>query len=351
MRETKYTKKLYNAIRKLNLDKEELKQLLLCLYINGCPSEDCAKLFGTTEDKIIKFLKSEELYEYQACSKCGQLRDRLKGFHQHNKRLTCKICEKEREKEYNKNNKEHQRERHKLYNKNNKEKRKRSRQEYNKNNRDKIKESRQIYNKNNKEKIKEYDKDHYENNKGKILEHSKEYYQNNRKERKKYKKEYNQRNASIEQVQKLDMFEEVSGNQIRCKYCGRWMIPTISQVYNRLQGVHINDNHYIYCSEKCKEECPTYNKILYPKGFKQASSREVNPVLRQLVLKRDNYICQKCGKSQDELTVGLHCHHVTPAVNSPIEANDPDNCITLCKDCHKEVHKIPGCKYNELKCA
>jgi 5-methylcytosine-specific restriction endonuclease McrA len=33
-----------------------------------------------------------------------------------------------------------------------------------------------------------------------------------------------------------------------------------------------------------------------------------------------------------------------------VMANDPDNCITLCKDCHKQVHSREGCKYSDLKC-
>jgi len=311
MQQKKYTKKLYSAIRKLNLDQEELVGLILCLYINGCSSEDCAKLFGITEDKIIKFLKSEELYCYQACSKCERLRDRENDFHRYkNRKFTiCNDCKKEYIKKYNK--------------------------EYRENNENKINQYTQKFNKINKIYMKKYNRI---------------YYKNNKEKKKNHMKKYNQKNAPIKMIQKLDMFEEVSGNQVRCKYCGRWMIPTISQVVNRLRGIKENDKGYIYCSEECKEECPTYGQVKYPKGFKQASSREVNPVLRQLVLKRDNYTCQKCGKTQEELTVGLHCHHITPVVNSPIEANDPKNCITLCKDCHKEVHKIPGCGYHELKC-
>src|SRR6056297_2817526 len=104
MRETKYTKTLYKKIRKLNLDKEELKGLLLCLYINGCSSEDCAKLFGTTEKQVIKFLESKKLYGYQACSKCGQLRDRESGFRQckTQKFMICHDCKKEYMRKYSK---------------------------------------------------------------------------------------------------------------------------------------------------------------------------------------------------------------------------------------------------------
>src|SRR6056297_2591120 len=107
MLETKYTKKLYSAIRKLNLDQEELKGLFLCLYINGCSSEDCAKLFGTTEDKIVNFLESEKLYGYKACIQCDKLKDRVEGFRQYKDRksMICKDCKNEYDKKYKENNK------------------------------------------------------------------------------------------------------------------------------------------------------------------------------------------------------------------------------------------------------
>jgi len=196
MRETKYSKTLYKAIRKLNLDKEELKQLLLCLYINGCSSEDCAKLFGTTEDKIIKFLRSEELYGYKVCSKCGQLKDLEKNFRQYKnqKNLICKDCKIESNKKIGKE-----------YRKNNKEKRKEYTKKYNKENKEKKKKYMEKYEKNNKEKRKKYMKKYNETNKEKIKESRQEYNKNNRD---KIKGNY-QKNASIEQVQNLKGIEEV----------------------------------------------------------------------------------------------------------------------------------------------
>jgi len=58
--------------------------------------------------------------------------------------------------------------------------------------------------------------------------------------------------------------------------------------------------------------------------------------------------CAKRGKTIDE--VQIHCHHITGVKQNPIESADIDNCITLCKNCHKEVHQQDGCKYYELKC-
>lgn len=27
-----------------------------------------------------------------------------------------------------------------------------------------------------------------------------------------------------------------------------------------------------------------------------------------------------------------------------------DMCVTVCKDCHEEIHKMPGCTYADMKC-
>ena len=109
----------------------------------------------------------------------------------------------------------------------------------------------------------------------------------------------------------------------------------------------------LYCSEGCKRSCPTFGQKLYPKDFKQNSSREVQPELRKMVLERDNWTCQKCGKSKEDFPeLELHCHHIFPLNENPVESADMDNCITYCKECHKWIHKnVPGCGYAEMKCS
>ena len=128
------------------------------------------------------------------------------------------------------------------------------------------------------------------------------------------------------------------------------MLPTNLQVKNRVQAFNgaMHGEARFYCSENCKQPCPTYDQNKYPKDFKKATSREVVPLLRQLVLKRDNYTCQKCWVTTK--TAQLHVHHEKSYTLNKIMANDPDNCITLCKECHKWVHSQDGCKYSDLKC-
>ena len=137
---------------------------------------------------------------------------------------------------------------------------------------------------------------------------------------------------------------------VKCAYCGRWFIPTTDNVQKRIKALdgRGSGEGRFYCSGDCKKACPIFGQYKYPKGFKPATSREVQPELRQVVLERDDYTCQKCGKTIDEIQI--HCHHIDPVSQNPIESADVDNCITFCKDCHKWVHEQGGCKYHELRC-
>jgi len=52
--------------------------------------------------------------------------------------------------------------------------------------------------------------------------------------------------------------------------------------------------------------------------------------LRDYILKRDNYTCQKCGIK----IKGLHVHHIIPWRET--ENNETSNLLTLCNYCHKD---------------
>ena len=58
--------------------------------------------------------------------------------------------------------------------------------------------------------------------------------------------------------------------------------------------------------------------------------------VRQYVLKRDNYTCQYCGAHPTEKSgVKLHVHHIESRKTG---GNAPNNLITLCEHCHKQLH-------------
>lgn len=163
--------------------------------------------------------------------------------------------------------------------------------------------------------------------------------------------------ASYESYGKeLSFVEDVKSDDgvlsVRCSYCGVWYVPKLWQVVDRIRfirGIRSQEAKF-YCSDGCKKACPIFYKQKWPKGFKKATSREVQPELRQMVLQRDNYTCQygDCGKTIGDAE--LHCHHITGVVQNPIESADVDNCITFCKVHHVLVHKNKGCGYHDLQC-
>jgi hypothetical protein len=141
--------------------------------------------------------------------------------------------------------------------------------------------------------------------------------------------------------------EEPEVLQARCNYCGKWFKPSRRAVDIRIMALKTADasEGRLYCSEECKQECPIFHKRKWPEGFKKTTSREVQPELRQMVFERDNWECQKCGK-----TKSLQCHHIESVKQNPIESSDADICITLCKKCHRWAHTQEGCRYFELRC-
>jgi len=144
--------------------------------------------------------------------------------------------------------------------------------------------------------------------------------------------------------------------EVKCFKCGKWFIPTFNSVHNRIQVLkgNYNGEYLLYCSDGCKKSCSIYRKtpeVLMKEDAVRAGrlqwlelSREVQPELRQMVLERDSYTCQKCNSNKN-----LQCHHIQPVTIEPLLSADIDNCITLCYNCHKEVHQKDGCRYGQLR--
>ena len=138
--------------------------------------------------------------------------------------------------------------------------------------------------------------------------------------------------------------------QVKCAYCGKWINTNRRSAGARLEAIdNINKGEgRIYCpGDQCREACPTYKQQRYPRGFKKNSSREVDPLIRQMCMARDKYTCQRCGLSGDGVV--LHAHHIEGYAQNKMLGNDIDNVITYCKECHAAVHKKPGCGYYEMR--
>ncbi len=185
------------------------------------------------------------------------------------------------------------------------------------------------------------------------------YREKNKDKISKYHKNRNSSPTKFEtkKVKELSKYENILENldgfaETICTYCSKKFLPTNREIESRLGAINgtATGQNRLYCSDHYKQACPTYGQLMYPKGFKKSTSREVQPELRKLVLERDNWECQKCGKTQEESQ--LHCHHKEGIHHNPIESADIDMCITFCKECHKKVHtEIEGCTYQDMRCA
>lgn len=241
-----------------------------------------------------------------------------------------------------------------LYRLKNKKKASRYGAEYRKKNPDKIKELNSRYYKNNSERLIFSQSEYFQKNKDKIRETRKA---NKRLvlKRRRVATEYQSKKANyLRTVRSIGFIDKIRKSQIdsnlaevKCAYCGKWYHPTNGDVSSRLKSINsTSPSNTFYCSDECKISCPVFGKALYPKGFKKGTSREVTPFARQLCFERDEWTCQKCGVTDKS----LHCHHVKSYIQNKILSNDIENMITLCVDCHKEMHKRKCCRYQELKC-
>jgi len=136
-------------------------------------------------------------------------------------------------------------------------------------------------------------------------------------------------------------------------------MPKLSSVKNRIYCLEGRDGYKgeqrFYCSEHCKKCCPVYGKkpetLMREDAVRSGRDpwwkmvREVQPELRQMVLKRDNYECFKCGSKEF-----LHCHHREGILWEPLQSADIDMCVTVCRDCHMAIHRKEGCKPSDMRC-
>jgi len=59
------------------------------------------------------------------------------------------------------------------------------------------------------------------------------------------------------------------------------------------------------------------------------------------IRKRDNYICQECGKTENELEEHLSCHHIDYNKKN----SSPENLISLCRRCHSKTSSATNRDY------
>jgi len=157
------------------------------------------------------------------------------------------------------------------------------------------------------------------------------------------------------QLKKYQVVHKIQQNDlellgVECINCGQVFVPCTSSLQSRIAAINgkVSGDNNLYCSDECKQICPIFGQVLWPKDHKPYEN--IRPDQKQwatMVKERDNYTCQICGAIGEQLIA----HHIDPVINNPIESMDTDNGITLCKSCDSASHKIPGCGYSELRCS
>lgn len=95
-----------------------------------------------------------------------------------------------------------------------------------------------------------------------------------------------------------------------CQNCGETNLPSSQEIFFNIDDIDMTIT-------------PEYKNYLKSKKWK---------VRRKQVLERDNYTCQECGNKAWQV------HHLTYKRIFNERLND---LISLCEDCHKEIHNKP----------
>lgn len=162
--------------------------------------------------------------------------------------------------------------------------------------------------------------------------------------------------------------KHVTPDKRKCPICGKIFKPTYIDKKGRVH--HPNDRKF--CSPECVRKNISVNEER-KKKISDAFTGEKHPAWlggranyrgenwrrnKRAAVKRDG-ACKHCGmtpeESKKQFKANLEVHHIKPFryFESPEEANNLGNLITLCKSCHKKAewayHKEKGTCFHENK--
>lgn len=144
---------------------------------------------------------------------------------------------------------------------------------------------------------------------------------------------------------KLNNFRDIE----RKKYCSR---VCRSKAIGRQRDMNIlwSKNNTLEVNAKKAHKGENHPKWIKDRTKLKCRLRPETNAWRDAIFKRDNYTCQECGKKGGKLSA----HHKAPYSLFPKLRYDPDNGITVCHDCHKEIHAASvelfgGLTSNEMK--
>lgn len=120
---------------------------------------------------------------------------------------------------------------------------------------------------------------------------------------------------------------------VTCSNCG----DSVETFRSRL-----DTKDHFFCDRDCYAEWQSHNlnRENHPnwKGGGPLYYGENWLSQREKALQRDDYTCQDCGKTQEEIGREPDVHHKVPLrkFDSPEDANELKNLISLCRSCHNK---------------
>ena len=144
----------------------------------------------------------------------------------------------------------------------------------------------------------------------------------------------NQRGENHSQYQRVET---------SCAQCGKQILVAPNKLRTRKNN---------FCGNECRH---LWNKDAFTGENNPAWKGGYSPYYgpdwyrqRDQARKRDNYCCQNCGISEENLSYELHVHHIkafrlfgyVPGENKNyVEANKLNNLISLCASCHPKAEE------------
>lgn len=127
-----------------------------------------------------------------------------------------------------------------------------------------------------------------------------------------------------------------SSVKLTCSECGK-------EFYRARSGIDPNSKHF-FCGKKCQKKNIDYilrgeNHFRYVNGNTSLTRGKGWTQTRRIVRERDNFTCQRCGRTENDLGRALDVHHIKPyrMFDDYRDANKLENLIALCASCHHKT--------------
>ncbi len=113
------------------------------------------------------------------------------------------------------------------------------------------------------------------------------------------------------------------------------------QVWRRKRDAILKRDNYEcqHCKKKRLRKIVRATHVHHIQELKHRPDLALDDDNLDAILKRDNYECQHCKKKRlRKIVRATHVHHIQELKHRPDLALDDDNLISLCFDCHEEMH-------------